>query len=218
MSEETWALREQFDDPFQQKEAAQAGMWVFLVTEVLMFGALFTAYTIYRHLYPTGFAEGSRHTALLLGTLNTGVLLTSSLTMALSVHSAQVGHRGLLLFFLAATIALGLGFLGIKGLEWSKEIGEHLLPGPRFRFDETFAGEARQVQLFFVLYFIMTGLHALHMIVALGLVAYIAITAWLDRYGPEYFTPVEVSGLYWHFVDIVWIFLYPLLYLIGGRR
>lgn len=218
MAEEPWSFREQFDSPLQQKEAAHAGIWVFLVTEVLMFGALFTAYTIYRHLYPAGFAEASRRTDLFLGTLNTGVLLTSSLTMALAVHNAGLGRRGALLFFIMATMTLGTGFLAIKGVEWSKEIHEHLLPGPRFQLAESFPGETRQVQLFFALYFIMTGLHALHMIIALGLMTYIAATAWRSRYGPDYFTPVEVSGLYWHFVDIVWIFLYPLLYLVGGRR
>ncbi len=219
MAESTRAFAEQFDDPLQQKEAAQAGMWVFLVTEVLFFGALLTAYTVYRHLYPAAFREASRRTDLALGSINTAVLLTSSFTMALCVHAAKTGRRAALVALLALTMALGAGFLAIKGVEWAREIHEHLLPGPSFEFPSAYPGEAgRQAQLFFVLYFVMTGVHALHLVIGIVLLGVLAFFAALGRYRSDYYTPVEVAGLYWHFVDIVWIFLYPLLYLVGGPR
>lgn len=202
----------QFDDLEQQHTSSALGMWVFLGTEVMFFGGLFTAYAVYRYLYPAAFAEASSHTDLLLGGINTAVLLTSSLMMALGVRAAQLGQRKALVMFLVLTLLMGAAFLGIKGMEYYKEYQEGLVPGLNF----TFAGEnAQQVRLFFVFYFFMTGLHAIHMIIGLGVVTVLAILAWRGRFSTHYYTPVELTGLYWHFVDIVWVFLYPLLYLVS---
>jgi len=143
------------------------------------------------------------------------VLITSSLTMALAVHSAQTGQRKLIMIFLVATMLLGAVFLGIKSVEYYHKFVEHHVPGPGFQFEEK--EYVRHAQIFFSLYFAMTGLHALHMIIGLGIMTVIAVMAWRNTFDEEYYTPVEVAGLYWHFVDIVWIFLFPLLYLIGGH-
>jgi cytochrome c oxidase subunit 3 len=205
-------LQHHFDTPEQQREASSLGMWVFLVTEILFFGGLFTAYVVYRHQYAAGFAEGSRHLDVALGTFNTAVLIISSLTMALAVHSASTGRRKALIFFLVATMVLGAVFLGVKAVEYHHKFEDHLVPGPHFQFP---GPHARSAEIFFSLYFTMTGLHAAHMVVGLGLLTALVLQARKGRYGPHYSTPVEVSGLYWHFVDVVWIFLFPLLYLIG---
>jgi cytochrome c oxidase subunit 3 len=206
------ALAHHFEDLGQQSEAATLGMWVFLVTEVLFFGGLFLAYTIYRGWYPDAFAVSSHELDIVLGTTNTIVLITSSLTMAMAVHSAQLGHRNKLMIFLVLTMLLGLAFLGIKGVEYYHKFVEHHLPGPTFQFEEKYFREA---QIFFSLYFVMTGLHALHMIIGLGIMIWMFIWSWNGTITSEYSNPIEVSGLYWHFVDIVWIFLFPLLYLVG---
>ena len=196
----------------QQKDASELGMWLFLVTEVLFFGGLFLAYTVYRYLYSGGFAEASRHMDVVLGTTNTVVLIVSSLTMAMAVHSAALGRRKALIGFLLVTMVLGATFLGIKAVEYTEHIRHHLFPGPWFHFP---GPNARPAELFFSMYFAMTGLHALHMIIGLGLLSILVNQARKGRYTAEWHTPVEMSGLYWHFVDIVWIFLFPLLYLIG---
>ena len=196
----------------QQKDASSLGMWVFLVTEILFFGGFFLAYTVYRWQYARGFAHASLHMDIVLGTINTAALIISSLTMAMAVHSASTGRRGRLMGFLIGTMALGLVFLGIKAVEYTEHIRHHLFPGPFFRYP---GPDGPAAQMFFSLYFGMTGLHALHMIVGIGIVATLLAMAHRGRFSPEYYTPVEVSGLYWHFVDIVWIFLFPLLYLIG---
>ena len=206
-------LQHQFESPEQQKEASALGMWVFLVTEILFFGGLFLAYTIYRWQNARAFAHASLHMDIALGTTNTAVLICSSLTMAMAVHSAATGRRRLLIGFLIATMILGGVFLGIKAVEYTDHIQHHLFPGPGFRYPA--GGDARGASLFFSLYFAMTGLHALHMIIGLGILTTLLVMARRGRFSPEYSTPVEVSGLYWHFVDIVWIFLFPLLYLIG---
>ncbi len=206
------ALAHQFDDLAQQREAATLGMWVFLVTEVLFFGGLFLTYLVYRAWYPAAFTAGSHELLIWAGTTNTAVLITSSLTMALAVHAAQTGERRLLLIFLGVTMLLGLTFLGIKAFEYYTEFVEHHVPGPSFQFEAEYA---RQAQLFFSLYFVMTGLHAVHMIIGLGLMAVMVWLSWRGTITPEYYNPIEIAGLYWHFVDIVWIFLFPLLYLIG---
>jgi cytochrome c oxidase subunit 3 len=205
-------LQHHFDSMEQQREASSFGMWVFLVTEILFFGGLFTAYSVYRHQYSRAFAEASRHLDIALGTLNTAVLIVSSLTMALAVWSAAVGRRKAIVVFLLATMALGGVFLGVKAVEYSHKFHDHLVPGPSFHFP---GPNARPAEIFFSLYFTMTGLHAAHMIIGIGLLTVLVLQARKGRYGPDYYTPVEVSGLYWHFVDIVWIFLFPLLYLIG---
>lgn len=205
-------LQHQFESLEQQKEASTLGMWVFLVTEILFFGGLFLAYTIYRWQNARGFALASHHMNILLGTVNTVVLIGSSLTMAMAVHSAAKGRRKPLMGYLAATMTLGAAFLGIKAVEYTEHIRHHLLPGPAFRYP---GADARPAEIFFSLYFAMTGLHALHMVIGIGLLAVLLRLARRGRFTAEYSAPVEMSGLYWHFVDIVWIFLFPLLYLIG---
>jgi cytochrome c oxidase subunit 3 len=206
------ALAHHFDDLDQQKEASTLGMWVFLGTEVLFFGGLFVTYAVYRAWYPEAFAVASHELDILLGGINTAVLISSSLTMALAVHAAQAGERRLVVLFLMGTMVLGAVFLGFKGLEYYHKFEEHHVPGPAFAF----AGEYfRQAQIFFSLYFVMTGLHALHMVIGLGIMAWMLWWSWNGTITAEYASPIEISGLYWHFVDIVWIFLFPLLYLIG---
>jgi cytochrome c oxidase subunit 3 len=205
-------LAHHFDNLEQQREATTLGMWVFLVTEVLFFSGMFMVYAVYRHWYPEAFAAASHELDVVLGTVNTTVLITSSLTMALAVHAAQVDQRRKLLSFLAVTMALGLTYLGIKGVEYYHKFAEHHVPGPGFQFEKEYV---RQAQLFFSLYFIMTGLHALHMIIGIGIMLWMFWWAWNGTITAEYASPIEISGLYWHFVDIVWIFLFPLLYLIG---
>jgi cytochrome c oxidase subunit 3 len=211
----TQALENPFDDPKTQRAAARLGMWIFLGTEVMFFGALHLGYTTYRHYYGPAWEEASRHLDEKLGALNTAVLLTSSFFMARAVEAAKEGERTPLLLRLAATIALGTAFLAIKFLEWATEIGNGDFPGAAFEFPGPHHGAAK---LFFSFYFTMTGAHALHMIVGLGVLSALFVLAWRGRFSRHYYTPVEVSGLYWHFVDIVWIFLFPLLYLIGRGR
>jgi cytochrome c oxidase subunit 3 len=206
------ALAHQFDDLEQQREATTLGMWVFLVTEVLFFGGLFLVYTVYRSWYPAAFAAASHELDILLGTVNTAVLITSSLTMALAVHAAQLGQRRLLMTFLIATMLLGTVFLGIKSVEYYHKFVEHHVPGSSFAFEKEYF---RQAQIFFSLYFMMTGLHALHMIIGIGVMLWMLVWSWRGIVTAEYYSPIEISGLYWHFVDIVWIFLFPLLYLLG---
>ena len=202
------AIAHQFDDAAQQHESSMLGMWIFLATEIMFFGGLFAGYAAYRLMNAAAFEAASRHLDVVLGTLNTAVLLTSSLTMALAVRSAQVGKRRSTVAFLAVTMLLGLAFLGIKGFEYHQKFVDHLVPGTSF-------SSPRETEMFFYLYFTMTGLHALHMIAGVGVVSVITILAGRGRFTPAYYTPLEVTGLYWHFVDIVWIFLFPLLYLIG---
>lgn len=205
----------QFEDLEQQRDAATLAMWIFLVTEVMFFGGLFTGYSIYRATYPEAFAAGSRLCEVDLGALNTIVLITSSLTMALAVRAAAAGRSRATIICLVLTFALGLVFLGIKFLEYFHKYEEHIVPGLNF----TYAGpSARQVELFICFYFGMTGLHALHMIIGLGVVTVMVIMAAKGRLEPPRDSPVEITGLYWHFVDIIWIFLFPLLYLVDLHR
>jgi cytochrome c oxidase subunit III len=187
-------------------------MWVFLVTEVLFFGGLFATYMIYRSWYPDAFAASSHELDVTLGTINTIVLITSSLTMALAVHAAQLGQRQLLMTFLILTMILGGVFLGIKSVEYYHKFAEHHVPGPDFQFEKEYF---RHAQIFFSLYFVMTGLHAIHMVIGIGIMLVMLWWSWNGTITAEYSSPIEISGLYWHFVDIVWIFLFPLLYLIG---
>ena len=213
----------QFDDLAQQTDAARLGMWLFLATEVLFFGGLFAAYTAYRYSYPHGFAEASRELSVLFGTLDTAVLLASSLTMAVAVYTAQAMGPSTedrrragrtIAILLLATAALGAGFLFLHGYEYYEEVVEHHFPGRGFHFE---GPESAHVQMFFILYFCLTGLHSLHVLIGVGLLAVMAVLAWGGRYSREYHTPIEISGLYWHFVDLVWVFLFPLLYLIAPR-
>lgn len=202
----------QFDDLAQQRLTYVIGMWVFLATEILLFGGLFCAYAVYRSLYSEAWLTGSQQLNTLLGTANTAVLLFSSLTMALAVRATQISQNRSAVLLLLATIVLGTLFLGIKAYEYHHEFIHHHVPGINFHFDAPNAGH---IQLFFSFYFVLTGLHAAHMIIGITATATLAILLWRGRYGAHRFEPVELGGLYWHFVDIVWIFLYPLLYLIG---
>ena len=207
-------LAHHFDNLEQQREAGTLGMWIFLMTEVMFFGGLFTAYVIYRTRHAEGFASASAELDVTLGAINTAVLIGSSLTMALAVHAAQTGKRLSQAAFLLLTIALGLTFLLIKFFECKAKFDHELVPGLPFKD----AGpQTYEWQTFFSIYFAMTGMHALHMIIGIGILAVLVRHAWRGRFSPEYYTPVELTGLYWHFVDIVWIFLFPLLYLIGAH-
>ncbi|HVS02224.1 MAG TPA: cytochrome c oxidase subunit 3 family protein [Thermoanaerobaculia bacterium] len=205
-------LQHQFDTLEQQRDASTLGMWVFVAQEIMFFGGLFTAYVVYRFLHPEGFILGSRQLDVVLGGVNTAVLILSSFTMAMAVWSAQTGRRKLLTGFLAGTLLLGTVFLVIKYFEYAEKFQHHLVPGASFHFASPFA---HSVELFFALYFAMTGMHALHMVIGAGLLLWYIPQAWKGRFTPEYSHPVEIFGLYWHFVDIVWIFLFPLLYLLG---
>jgi cytochrome c oxidase subunit III len=206
------ALGEQYNTFEQQHTTAEFGMWVFLATEVMLFGGLFTGYTVYRTVYPAGFAEGSRHLDLVYGGINTVVLIVSSLTMALAVRSAQLGRQRALVGYLSATAILGAGFMAIKGLEYYKHFAEGMVPQLAWHYAGPFGN---QVQLFFFAYFVMTGLHAVHLSIGILAVLVTALLAGRGALPPERQTPVTVLGLYWHFVDMVWIFLLPLLYLFG---
>jgi len=205
-------LAHHFDTMVQQKAAVELGMWLFLVQEVMFFGGLFMAYTYYRARYPAAFVAASHHLDVPLGAVNTVVLIGSSLTMALAVHAAQNGKRAAMRNLVIATMVLGLVFLGIKSVEYHHKYVEHLIPGAGFA-GESAGGWGGHV--FFILYFAMTGMHALHMIIGEGLM--VALLIWNRRgmVSAEYPSRAHVLGLYWHFVDIVWIYLFPLLYLIA---
>jgi cytochrome c oxidase subunit 3 len=208
------ALAHHFSSLEQQNEAALLGMWFFLSTEILFFGGALMAYMVYRSWFPDAFAQASHEIAILPGAINTAVLITSSLTMALAVHAAQMGERNKIMVFIVLTMILGTAFLGIKGYEYHEKYLEGHIPGfgLEFRFEDQYI---RPAQIFFSLYFVLTGLHALHMIIGLGIMIWMLIWTKQGVITQEYYSPIEISGLYWHFVDIVWIFLFPLLYLIG---
>ena len=226
-------LRHHFADMEQQREAGTLGMWIFLVTEIMFFGGMFLAYALYRSMYPAAFASASNHLNITLGAVNTGVLIVSSFTMAMAVYFTQTGKQRPQILCLVLTLVLGLTFLGIKAVEYYDKYEDRLIPGhliPGAPFGPAVAQEGdhdphklhllpgasvRQVELFYWIYFAMTGMHALHMIIGAGLLTFLIIFSMKGRFDPEYHSPVEVIGLYWHFVDIVWIFLFPLLYLLG---
>ena len=209
---ETPALRVQFDTEAQQRNASALGMWIFLITEIMFFGGMFAVYTVYRSWYPDVFAIASSSLNEIIGALNTGVLLLSSFTMVMAVRAGQLGQRKMIVIFLILTLVFGFAFLGVKAFEWNQKFEEHHVPGPTFHLEGT--TQQGQAQLFFSLYFAMTGVHALHMVIGAGLLLYLIMLARKGRYSAEYNTPVDLIGLYWHFVDIIWIFLFPLLYLI----
>jgi cytochrome c oxidase subunit III len=281
-------LQHQFEDMKQQEESVSIGMWMFLVQEIMFFGGMFTVYLVFRSKYPMAFAAGSNHLDVVMGFVNTLVLIVSSLTMALAVYYAQKGVRNMQVIMIILTMIFGATFLGVKYVEYSakykdglvpvsgwnkkskgtetKTSGEHSAltlpfetkvgaaetaakteaehPNPKGEFmwsDTSLVEQARKgnylteseksgyfsnneidadkfrdkVRIFFYIYFVMTGLHALHMIIGLGIMAWLLWKAWRGTFSADYYTPVEISGLYWHFVDIVWIFLFPLLYLLG---
>jgi cytochrome c oxidase subunit 3 len=209
-------LLHHFEQPEQQFESATLGMWAFLVTEIMFFGGMFFAYSLYRQAYPDAFASTSQYMQVIVGGVNTAVLICSSLTMALAVRSGQLGQRNAVILFLIATMVLGGVFLGVKAYEYHHKWVEHLVPGFNYHYEEP--NYAQHAQIFFFLYFCMTGMHALHMVVGEGLLLTLVVMAVKNRFTARWYTPIEIVGLYWHFVDIVWIFLFPLLYLIGKHK
>jgi cytochrome c oxidase subunit 3 len=221
-------LHHHFDDMDQQREAHLLGMWAFLATEAMMFGGLFLAYTLYRWSYGNAYAVGSHHLDWKLGSINTGVLLVSSLTMAMAVHSAALRERKKMIVFLCVTFVLGLTFLIIKYFEWSHDYHLGLVPSLAWNFydrPENFGQLANlaaqgvspdNIKMFFVVYFCMTGLHAIHMIIGLTMLAVFIYKGSKGDFTNGNDQPIELGGLYWHLIDIVWVFLFPLLYLVGG--
>ena len=196
----------------QQGEVAQLGMWLFLATETLFFGALIFTYFLYRLSYPDAIAHAAKDAILWCGSVNIGLLLSSSLTMVLAINAVAQGRRSAAIGWLAITIALGLGFLGVKGYEYAADYSDHVVPAVNF---EMKPGNTPVSELFWVYYFVATGLHAIHVTTGLGLLVYIL---WRLRRGgitPAYYAPIEVVGLYWSFVDTVWVFLFPTIYLVG---
>ncbi len=222
-------MRHHFEDIGQQREAASFGMWVFLLTEIMFFGGLFCAYLIFRNWYHPAFVAGSNTLDITLGTTNTAVLIGSSFTMAMAVYSAEMRRRGQLVLFLLLTIGLGSVFLVIKGVEWHAKYVEHHIPGMDFSIQDfvhpsnpkalALAPDmAQKTQIYFFLYFAMTGMHALHMVIGVGMLFFLLVRAWKGAFTTGHVMPIENFGLYWHFVDIIWIFLFPLLYLISRYR
>ena len=239
-------LRHHFADEQQQRNAASLGMWWFLGTEIMFFGGMFCAYLVYRRIYFPEFAAASRTLNLPIGAFNTTVLLCSSLTVAMAVRAAQLGNRKMQVRMLLLTLVFGLAFLGIKTKEWGDKYREHHIPTFHYnvisgdgaltnekgnaellgldklkndpvKLQQREAEIQQRTKIFYSLYFAMTGMHAIHMIVGVGIFIVITWMAHKGRFTPEYHTPLEIAGLYWHFVDIVWIYLFPLLYLIDRR-
>lgn len=205
-------LAHHFNDAEQQKESAKLGMWFFLLTEVLTFGGLFCAYAVYRAWYPEMFFNAHKALDVTMGTINTIVLITSSLTMALAIRSMQLSNRKQTMWFLVATLLFAATFLVIKYFEYTHKIHVGQLPG-RFY---TFTGiEGTNPHVFFSVYFAMTGLHGIHVLGGMALIGWLIYKTRKGAFSAEYYTPIEMVGLFWHLVDLIWIFLFPLFYLIG---
>ena len=221
-------LRHHFETEEQQREAGSFGMWLFLLTEIMFFGGLFMAYLLYRNWYYDAFVAASNQLSIPLGATNTAVLISSGLMMALGVWAAEVRRKGLLVVFLILTTLLGVVFLGIKYVEYHEKWEKHHIPGASYNYSEfvnPLPGDrdqthlpidvAQKTQVYFFLYFAMTGMHALHMIIGIGILVWLTLRAHSGDFSAGYVAPIENFGLYWHFVDIVWLFLFPLLYLIN---
>jgi cytochrome c oxidase subunit 3 len=210
-AELTSPLAHHFEDLDKQAHAARLGMWLFLATEVLLFTALFAAYGVYRYLFSETFAQASRHIETWIGLVNTLVLVTSSFTVAMGLHRAGKGDgRGTALLF-GVSVLLALTFLGFKALEYTHHFQEGQLPGRFYTYAEV---QGPGASLFFALYFLITGLHGIHVIIGMTVLIVIGTKAARGRYTAEYHVPVELAGLYWHLVDLIWIFVFPLIYLI----
>jgi len=205
-------LAHHFSSMEQQADSAKLGMWLFLLTEVLLFGGLFAAYAVYRAWNPEIFHNGHLFLDVKLGTINTLVLITSSLTMALAIHFTQVGRRRLTMASLSVTLVLAATFLVIKYFEYAHKFHEGQLPGKFYHFEGM---EGTNPHVFFSMYFLMTGLHGIHVMAGMGVITWMLIRTARKQFSPEYHTPLEMTGLYWHLVDLIWIFLFPLFYLIG---
>jgi cytochrome c oxidase subunit III len=209
------SVREQFATERQQRHTQTFGMWIFLITEVMFFGALFVAFTVYRMYYHVAFAAGSADMEIVLGSINTAVLLTSSLTMALAVYNAEVGKERLLGWFLVATLVLGCVFLAIKFTEYYLHYLDHKMPGVSWSYP---GPNAPKVEMFFVFYYFMTGIHAIHMVIGIGLLLVMLVRTLAGSFEGGYSTPVAVAGLYWSFVDVVWVFLFAIFYIQGLHK
>jgi cytochrome c oxidase subunit 3 len=207
------AVQQQFDDASQQKEAAMLGMWAFIATEVLFFGVLFAAYVVCRWRFPLAFVEGSAHTDFTMGTAETAILLISGCLAAIALRQIQLDRARQSAMLLMITSALGMAFLVLHGMEYHDEFEEGLIPG--IRYTQT-GPDARGVELFFSLYYVITGFHSLHVLIGVVALLVMAIRTWRGAFSSVYYTPVEITGLYWSLVDIVWIFVYPAIYLVGS--
>ena len=205
-------LAHHFSDAEQQSESAKLGMWLFLLTEIRLFGGLFVAYSVYRAWNPDIFHNAHVYLDVFAGTLNTVVLITSSLTMALAIRTMQLGDRRKTLILLSVTLVLAAVFLVIKYFEYAHKFHVGQLPGKYYTF-EGIAGD--NPHIFFSVYFLMTGLHGIHVIAGMGVITWVLVKTFRNRFSAEYYTPIEMTGLYWHLVDLIWIFLFPLFYLIG---
>lgn len=205
-------LEKQFVDLAHQSETAELGIWGFIATEVLFLGGLFAAYSFYRYLHPEAIVEAARHTKIVIGSVNTGVLLTSSFFMSWASLAARDGKSRLLGWLMLIAAGLGVVFIALKGVEYGQEIGEHLWPGQHFSLE---VAEPREAEVFYFIYWLLTGIHALHLMVGIGAIGVIARRALRGKFSAAYHSPVRVVSLYWHFVDIVWIFVFVLIYLPG---
>jgi cytochrome c oxidase subunit 3 len=204
-----------FHSPQQQLEAGKLGMWLFLATEILLFGGLFCAYVIYRSLHFEVFENAANYLDWQLGALNTVVLLFSSLTVALAIRAAQTDNPGLIKLYLVLTLACAAAFLVVKYVEYSHKFHVGLLPGGHFKASGIHVENPDQLHVFFGIYFLMTGLHGIHVLIGMAVLTWVLVRAMKGEFGPHYYMPLELGGLYWHLVDLIWIFLFPLLYLIG---
>ncbi len=205
-------LAEHFTEPEQQQDSAKLGMWIFLLTEILLFGGLFCAYAIFRAWYPDMFHQAHKHLDVVLGSINTVVLILSSVTVALSIHAMQHNRRRQTIILLAATLVFAATFMVIKYFEYSHKFHLGMLPGKYY----TYTGiEGTNPHIFFTIYFTMTGLHGLHVLAGMGAITWMLVRTIKGHFSSEYYTPLEVTGLYWHLVDMIWIYLFPLLYLVG---
>lgn len=201
-----------FDNAEHEYQSSKQGVWLFLCTEILMFGGLFVAYALFHRMYPELFKAGSTHLDWKLGAVNTVVLLFSSLTMALGIYYNQLRNKNMAALMLIITLVCGFIFLGVKWVEYSHKFHEGLYPGAMFSGE---VGEVKNLALYFSFYFMMTGLHAIHVVTGMGLIAWVLVRTLRGEFGPDYYTPVEGVGLFWHLVDLVWIYLFPLLYLVS---
>ncbi len=220
--------RHHFETEEQQREAGSFGMWLFLLTEIMFFGGMFFAYLLYRNWYYPAFAVASNQLNVPEGAINTAILITSGFCMALGVWAAEVRKKKFLVLMLVLTTVFGVAFLGVKVDEYHEKYEHHHIPGASFSIAEFVnpaayhiderplsPDMAQHTQLFFFLYFAMTGMHALHMIIGIGILGWLIWRANRGEFSTGYVAPIENFGLYWHFVDIVWLFLFPLLYLIN---
>lgn len=204
-------VQHHFVDAGQQFDSAKLGMWVFLVTEILFFGGLFAAYIIFRVMYHDMFVEASVELDTLMGGINTAVLICSSLSFALAIHFIQLNQQKKTIIALVITLLLAATFMVIKYFEWTHKFHLGIYPGKFYNFDGI---DDPHVAIFFSLYYLMTGLHGLHVLIGMGIIIWLIVKTAKGRFNDEYFNPIEIAGLYWHLVDIIWIFLFPLFYLI----